>query len=243
MANILLVDDDTDVLDTVSALLESADHHVKQAIDGTALFRIQEETPCDLIILDIGLGNESGFELALELRQRSQVPIIILSGKGREIDKVMGLELGADDYVTKPYSSPELLARVASVLRRSTQTHEPRKNVRREVAYFEDWCLDTTHRKLFNREGDETSLTSGEYSLLAAFVANPDKILSREELLDLTGRKNTVDRSIDVQIMRLRRRLESNTHEPQLIQSVRSIGYIFAALVEWGQSTENPLQT
>jgi two-component system OmpR family response regulator len=236
--NILVVDDDVEFIETVTALLESAHYSVKVATRGAELFQIQEEVPCDLVILDIELGNENGFELAVKLRQQSQVPIIILSGRGREIDKVMGLELGADDYVTKPYSSPEFLARVGSVLRRSRFLVKPEKAARREMAYFGDWCLDTTRRKLFARNGEEVYLTSGEYSLLAAFVKNPDQTLSREELLKLTERKNTYDRSVDVQIMRLRRKLKTDPSSQEFIQSVRSIGYVFAASVDWGQALE-----
>jgi len=233
MNTVLIVDDDPDILDTVGFLLEDAGYRVVTALDGKTMFKgLDKEFP-DLVILDVTLGEENGFELAMQVRKTSSVPIIMLTGKGTETDRVVGLELGADDYITKPYSSAELLARVKSVLRRSKMTRTDTPASTREVAVFQDWKCDMTGRKLFSPTGDEVALTSGEFSLLAVFLQNPERVLSRERLLDLTSRENTFDRSTDVQIMRLRRKIEIDPGNPQLIQAIRGIGYVFAAKVEW----------
>jgi two-component system OmpR family response regulator len=233
METIVLVDDDPDVLDTVGFLFEGVGYQVVCAADGAALFAELESGSPDLIVLDVGLGAESGLELAMQVRKTSSIPIIMLTGKGAETDRVVGLELGADDYITKPYSSAELLARVKSVLRRSKMTQPNQQENGREVATFEGWRCDLTGHKLFSSAGEEVRLTSGEFSVLTAFIRNPGRALSRERLLDLTGRENTFDRSIDVQIMRLRRKIEMDPANPKIIQSMRSIGYIFSTPVGW----------
>lgn len=230
---ILIVDDDADFLDTLSFLLKATGYDVSTAQDGQGLFSKQAEEQPDLILLDIGLGNEDGFELVLKLRKQSNVPVIMLTGRGHETDQVVGLELGADDYIVKPYKSGELLARVKSVLRRSRIVQKQVSERQPCVAHFMDWQCDTTLRKLTSPLGKDTPLTSGEFSLLAAFIQNPDCVLSRERLLSLTNRKNTSDRSLDVQILRLRRKLGQDAAEPELIQAVRSVGYILASKVEW----------
>ena len=233
MNTVLIVDDDPDILDTVGFLLEDAGYRVVTALDGKTMFKgLDKEFP-DLVILDVTLGEENGFELAMQVRKTSSVPIIMLTGKGTETDRVVGLELGADDYITKPYSSAELLARVKSVLRRSKMTRTDTSTSTREVAVFQDWKCDMTGRKLFSPTGEEVALTSGEFSLLAVFLQNPERVLSRERLLDLTSRENTYDRSTDVQIMRLRRKIEVDPGNPQLIQAIRGIGYVFATKVHW----------
>lgn len=209
MKRILVVDDDQELLDTIAFLLDQAGYQVKTAMDGRALFDCVESKWPNLVILDVGLGEESGFELAMVLRKRSSVPIIMLTGRDQENDRVVGLELGADDYITKPYSSAELLARIKSVLRRSDITKANAVRSQAAVAHFENWRCDISRRTLESPAGAEIPLTSGEFSLLAAFVQNPQRVLSREQLLDLTNRENTFDRSIDVQIMRLRKKTGS----------------------------------
>jgi two-component system OmpR family response regulator len=230
---ILIVDDDTDFLDTLSFLLNDSGYNVSTAQDGHSLFSKQSNERPDLILLDIGLGNEDGFELVLKLRKQSNVPVIMLTGRGHETDQVVGLELGADDYIVKPYKSAELLARVKSVLRRSRIVQKQAIERQLSVAHFMGWQCDTTRRKLTSPPGKDIPLTSGEFSLLAAFIHNPDCVLSRERLLSLTNRKNTTDRSLDVQILRLRRKLGQDAAGPELIQAVRSVGYILASKVEW----------
>jgi len=234
MDTILIVDDDADVLDTVGFLLEDAGYGVISAMNGKSMFKELDKGQPDLIVLDVGLGNESGLELAMKVRKSSSVPIIMLTGKGAETDRVVGLELGADDYITKPYGSAELLARIKSVLRRSKITRTKSDDAGREIASFEGWTCDITGRKLHSPDGKEVSLTSGEFSVLVVFVQNPGRTLSRERLLDLTGREKTFDRSIDVQIMRLRRKIETDPSKPQLIQAIRAVGYVFSTQVEWG---------
>lgn len=236
MDTVLIVDDDPEILDTVGFLLEDAGYRIATASDGEGLFRELEKTAPDLMILDVALGRENGFELAMQIRKTSTVPIIMLTGKGTETDRVVGLELGADDYITKPYSSAELLARVKAVLRRSRMTRADASVSTRDVAVFQGWKCDLTARKLFSPTGDEVTLTSGEFSLLAAFLDNPERVSSRERLLDLMHRENTYDRSMDVQVMRLRRKIEVDPGDPQLIQAVRGIGYIFSTKVEWSGS-------
>lgn len=233
MNTVLLVDDDLEVLDTVSFLLVEAGYNVITATNGQAMHAaIERDTP-DLLLLDLTLGKENGLELAMQLRKTSIIPIIMLTGKGSEADRVVGLELGADDYITKPYSSAELLARVNSVLRRSTLTVKSSTEENRIIGKFQGWECNLTNRRLFNPDGDEVLLSSGEFLLLCIFLKNPNKALTREKLLDLTNREETFDRSVDVQIMRLRRKLETDPSNPHLIQAIRSVGYTFAVNVEW----------
>jgi DNA-binding response OmpR family regulator len=233
---ILIVDDDPETLDTVGFLLDEAGYRAVTALNKDGMFRELEKESPDLVILDVMLGSENGFELAMQMRKTSSIPIIMLTGRRTESDRVVGLELGADDYITKPYGSAELLARVKSVLRRSKMPRTDGPAAQREVAVFDGWKCDLTGRKLFSPSGDEVILTSGEFSLLAAFVRNPERVLSRESLLDHISRKAAFDRSIDVQVMRLRRRIEADPGSPQLIQAVRGVGYVFSAKVNWSQS-------
>lgn len=232
---ILVVDDEADLRDTVCYLLTDAGYRATGAADGEAMRRCLIEHDVALIILDIGLGDESGLELALEVRKMSDVPIIMLTAKRAETDRVVGLELGADDYVTKPYSSAELVARVNSVLRRTRKSSNPSKKVapKREIARFDGWELDLTARTLRSPDGRDVPLTAGEFDLLDAFVTHPDHVLSRAELLQKAARDGTVDRSIDVQILRLRRKIEYDPNAPRYIKAIRSVGYVFAMRVEW----------
>ena len=233
MDTILIVDDDSDVLDTVGFLFKESGYHVLTATSGKLMFKELDKGVPDLIVLDVGLGNESGLKLAMRIRETSLVPIIMLTGKKSETDRVVGLELGADDYITKPYSSAELLARVKAVLRRSKMTQEKGNKRKKEIAIFMGWKCDFTAHRLYSPDENEVKLTSGEFSILAAFIQNPGRTLSRERLLDLTGRENTFDRSMDVQIMRLRRKIELDPANPLFIKSIRSVGYVFSVQVEW----------
>ena len=228
MDTILIVDDDSDVLDTVGFLLEESGYRILTATNGKSMFKELDKLTPDLIILDVGLGNESGLKLAMEVRETSMVPIIMLTGKKSETDRVVGLELGADDYITKPYSSAELLARVNSVLRRSKMAHSNKSSNGKQIIEFDGWKCDLTEYKLYAPDGDEVVLTSGEFSILAVFVQNPGRTLSRERLMDLTGRENSFDRSMDVQIMRLRRKIEPDLSSPKFIKTIRSVGYVFS---------------
>lgn len=230
---ILVVDDDDEFLDTVSFLLRDSGYRVCGANNKERMLAAMTAKSPDLILLDVNLGADSGFEIALEVRKSSNIPIIMLTGKGMETDRVVGLELGADDYVTKPYSSAELLARVKAVLRRSKMTMSQSESTQSRIASFDGWKCDLDRRQLFSPDGSSVSLTSGEYMLLTAFLENAGKTMSRDRLLDLTGRDSSFDRSIDVQIMRLRRKLVSGDEATEMIRSVRSVGYIFNPKIEW----------
>ncbi len=231
MDSILVVDDDDAVLDTLGYLLKKNAYHVFTAVNGNALFSELKSGAIDLVILDVMLGEENGFELAMQIRKASNVPIIFLTGKESETDKVVGLEVGADDFISKPYSSAELLARVKSVLRRTKAYSQSTANANNEIFSFLDWKCDLTGRKLVSPDKQEVKLTSGEFSLLEVFVKNPGRTLSRKHMLDLMQREDTFDRSIDIQVMRLRRKLTTTTDQDSIIQAVRGIGYIFAAKV------------
>lgn len=198
--------------------------------DGPAMRRLLAEAPADLVILDLNLPGDSGLVLIEELRRDSAMPVIVLTGSGEVVDKVVGLELGADDYVTKPFELRELLARVRSVLRRA----QPQTgNGRGGVFVFADWRLNPTTRTLVSPAGAPVDLTTTEFNLLAVFVENAHKVLSRDRLLDLVHGRSAgpFDRSIDVQVGRLRRKIETSPKSPHLIKTVRGAGYLFAAKV------------
>jgi DNA-binding response OmpR family regulator len=182
-----------------------------------------------LVILDLQLGREDGLDLLRLIRARSDAPVIVMTGQRRdEIDRVLGLELGADDYVTKPFSLRELLARIRAVLRRWNAGVAPRRNDRRDVVAFGEWVLDRRARRLTEPGGTEVRLTKGEYALLVAFLGAPQRPLTREHLLQATRMHEDVfDRSIDVQILRLRRKLEANPNRPAIIRTERGVGYVF----------------
>jgi two-component system OmpR family response regulator len=185
----------------------------------------------DCVILDVGLPGEDGLSICRRLRGKSTVPIIMVTGRGTDTDRIVGLELGADDYLPKPFNPRELLARVRAVMRRSVAP-EPAPETPR-ILMFEGWRLDMSRRQLFAPDGAPRSLTSGEFNILSIFCQNPRKVLSRDDLLDLLhGRAAAVfDRSIDVQISRLRRKIETNLKDPSFIKTVRYGGYFFTPLV------------
>ena len=233
MEKILIVDDDIDILDTLSFLFEDAGYQTQTVENGLTMFKeIEYEAP-DLIMLDLGLGDENGLELAIKLRKNHTIPIIMLTGKGGEASHVVGLELGADDYITKPYRAAELLARVKSVLRRSKISKVSPEEKNKKIALFDGCKCDIISRRVFSSSEEEIELTSGEFSLLAAFLQNPNQVLSRQQLLDMTGRENTFDRSIDVQVLRLRKKIQKEGVSADIIKAIRSIGYIFTGRVSW----------
>jgi DNA-binding response OmpR family regulator len=189
----------------------------------------------NLVILDLRLGQEDGLDLLRDVRSNSEVPIIIVTGHRRDdIDRVVGLELGADDYLTKPFNLRELLARVRAVLRRlDSRRAAPARDPERGRFRFAGWQLDRRSRRLTDPDGDPAPLTKGEYALLIAFLEAPQRPLSREHLLQATRvHEDVFDRSIDVQILRLRRKLERDPSAPRVIQTERGIGYVFAVPVE-----------
>jgi len=235
-AHILIVDDEAEVRRLLEAGLKAEGYAVSEAADGASLLAVLERKPVDLITLDVRLGGEDGFNLAREVRARNNVPIIMISGKGDMIDRVVGLELGADDYIAKPFHMREVLARVRAVLRRyeakgsEAARASPAEKSRRFE--FEGWVLDAGRRALTNPEGKDCELTTAEFNLLSLLLERPGRVLSRDELMDLLkGHDWTpLDRSIDGLVARLRKKIERG-EVPQLVKTVRGVGYVFAAQV------------
>ena len=224
---VVLVDDDSDIRQLVGAYLAEHGLVVHELADGARLDKVLDAHPIDIVLLDLMLPGEDGLSLCRSLRQQRNVPVIMLTALAEESDRVLGLEMGADDYLTKPFSNRELLARIRAVLRRTElrpTVHEPDAH---ECYGFDGWRLYPNRRELRNPQGALVSLTGGEFDLLVAFVGRPQQVLSREVLLEATKGRNArgFDRSIDVQLSRLRRKLTGS----DLIRTVRGGGYLFAA--------------
>jgi two-component system OmpR family response regulator len=233
--HLLIVDDDADIRQLVSQFLEPHGFHVSAVADGPAMRRVLAGSTVDLVILDLMLPEEDGLTLCRELRAGSQIPVIFLTAANSEADRVVGLEMGADDYLPKPFSTRELLARVRAVLRRSTVPAPPSESLTRgRVLRFSGWTLDTGRRQLVAPDGVLVELSGGEYELLHAFLRSPQIVLNRDQLLDVTrGRvAGPFDRTIDVQVGRLRRKIEEDPKNPSLIKTVRGGGYVLASDVE-----------
>ncbi len=233
-AHILVVDDQQEICDVVAEYLTGEDYRVSIAHDGVGMRRVLGQSPADLVILDLMLPGEDGLTLARSLRSESGIGIIILTGRGETVDRIIGLEMGADDYLPKPFHLRELLARVKSVLRRVQSRDGDAPQPARSQARFAGWNLDLASRELMSPGGQEVRLTTGEFDLLAAFVNNPNQVLSRDRLLDLARNREAgpFDRTIDVQVGRLRRKLEDDPQKPGLIKTVRGSGYIFTPSVD-----------
>ena len=232
-AHILVVDDDGETRQLIARFLRQNGYRVTAARDGREMLEMVRTAPVNLIILDLMLPGPSGLDLCRELRRQSAVPIIILSAKGEETDRVVGLEVGADDYIAKPFAPRELLARVRAVLRRAMASPEMAGRLMGRLIVFSGWQLDTLRRELTSPAGVGIDLSTGEYNLLLAFVEHPQRVLTRDQLLDLA--KNRVsanlDRSIDIQVSRLRRKLDADPAAPPLIKTVRGAGYVFTSAV------------
>jgi len=231
-SHIAVVEDDPDISRMMVSCMTEHGFEVTPAISGRDLDRVMSAEKIDLVILDVGLPGEDGLSICRRLRGKSAVPIIMVTGRDSDTDKIVGLELGADDYLPKPFNPRELVARVRAVMRRSTMAEQQQAEAAR-ILTFEGWRLDMARRQLFDPEGEPRSLTSGEFNILAIFCNNPRKVLSRDELLDqLHGRAAAVfDRSVDVQISRLRRKIETRTKEPSFIKTIRYGGYFFTPQV------------
>ena len=229
-AHLLLVDDDGDIATLADRYFRSQGFRVSTAADGRALRRAMADGAVDLVLLDLGLPGEDGLDLLRWLRGNWDGPVIILSGRGESVDRIVGLELGADDYVTKPFDLRELLARVRSVLRRSG-THEPAGTAGNGTVRFAGFRLDRAARTLTDSTSQPIHLTTGEFELLCALLDRPRRVLSRDDLISLLHGRDAgpYDRSIDVQIGRLRRKIEADPASPEIIKSVRGVGYVFAA--------------
>jgi DNA-binding response OmpR family regulator len=235
-AHILAIDDDPAIRKLVADYLSGNDLRVTAVATGAEMARAFAEHTIDLVVLDLRLAAEDGMELARKLREEGATPIIIVTGKQDEADRVMGLELGADDYVMKPFSPRELLARIRAVLRRYQTAREvpPPRGEKRRAYRFARWELNLGSRRLTSPEGRRVELTHGELNLLQAFCAAPQRVLTREQLLDLSrlNGAEVYDRSVDVQILRLRRKIEPNPAQPQYIKTERRAGYVFSVPVD-----------
>lgn len=233
--HILVVDDDREIRDLLARYLERQHFRVTAVRDAREARRIWPTTTFQMVILDLMLPGEGGLDFARWLRTESDVPILMLTALGEENDRIIGLELGADDYLTKPFNPRELLARMRAVLRRASEVGEKRESGSKTL-FFNGWTLESARRRLLNPEGAEVSLTGGEYDLLVALLDRANKVLTRDMLLDLLrGRQaGPFDRAIDVAISRLRRKLEDDGRHAQLIKTVRGGGYVLAAEVTRG---------
>jgi two-component system, OmpR family, response regulator len=235
-SHVLVVDDDPGIRDLLRRYLTSEGFRISEAGDGTEMRKLLERESVDLVLLDLMMPGEDGLSLARHIRQRWQMPIIMLTGKVDVIDRIVGLEAGADDYVAKPFHLREVLARIRTVMRRlpaggpvpSTAPHEPSG-----IFSFEGWRLDTVKRELLRPGGEVVVLTSGEFELLLVLVRHPNRVLSRDQLMDLVKGRDWAanDRTMDTQIGRLRQKIEVDPGNPDLIKTVRGAGYIFAATV------------
>ena len=231
--HILVVEDDRATRDLISGYLGENHFRVSTAVTARDAERIASGGKVDLVVLDLNLPDQDGLMLAKKLRGEQDLPIVMLTGRAEEMDHVLGLELGADDYMTKPFSPRELLARIRAVLRRAQAKPASRRAEGILTYRFAGFELRTGTRKLITPERNEIELTSGEFSLLCAFLRSPQKILSRDQLLESSRMYDDVyDRSIDVQILRLRRKLEKNPSEPELLKTERGAGYFLACDVE-----------
>ena len=233
--HILVVDDDREIRDLLARFLERSGLRVSVARDGREARRFWGQGHYHLVVLDLMLPGESGLALARWLREQANVPIVMLTAMGDETDRIIGLEMGADDYLAKPFNPRELLARIRAVLRRSGEGEgEAEGAAARRTFHFNGWRLETARRRLLDPEGAEVALTGGEYDLLLALLERPNRVLTRDMLLDLLrGRQaGPFDRAIDVAISRLRRKLDDDGRNAQVIKTVRGGGYILTCDVE-----------
>lgn len=234
VASILIVDDDSDIRTLLASFLETHGFSVTKARDGVEMQDCLGRRHHDLAILDLMLPGQDGLDLCRQLRLHSTMPVVMLTARAEETDRIVGLEIGADDYVTKPFNPRELLARIRAILRRSSGAvslpagAEPRRSYR-----FEGWTLSLERRELTNPAGVMVDLSTGEFDLLLAFLEAPNRVLTREQLLDAARSQpdSVFDRAIDVQVSRLRKKIEPAAAGPPMIRTVRGAGYLFAPRV------------
>jgi len=239
--HVLLVDDDAATRERLADYLTLNDFRVTPAENGERMMEILNDEAVDLVALDLALRGEDGHQLARRLRETSRVPIIIVTSRAEEADRVMGLELGADDYVTKPFSTRELLARIRAVMRRyRTSESAPDGNRTVREYHFAGWTLNLPLHALTSPAGRRVPISNGEFSLLVALLGHPQHVLTRDQLLEFSRLRTTevYDRAIDVQILRLRRKIESNPARPELIKTERGLGYRFCASVTTVHSSQ-----
>ncbi|WEX74466.1 response regulator [Sinorhizobium numidicum] len=232
--HIAVVDDHRDIRDLVGKYLTQQGYRVSVAESGEALRRLLEKGAPDLVVLDIMMPGEDGLTVCRQLRTTTDLPVIFLTAMADGTDRIVGLELGADDYVTKPFNPRELLARIRAVLRRVNSLPPQRGGIRAKMIRFDTWELDTGRRELLGHDGVSVALSTAEFRLLKAFLDHPGLVLSRDQLLDLTAGRaaESFDRSIDNQVSRLRKKIESDPKNPSLIKTHWGGGYSFVAEVE-----------
>jgi two-component system OmpR family response regulator len=232
--HILVVEDDRDISRLVGRYLTANACRVSHAGDGRAMDEVMQSSRIDLIVLDVMLPGEDGLSLCRRLREHTQIPVVMLTAKGDEVDRIIGLEMGADDYLSKPFNPRELLARIRAVLRRTAMAAVLPGAKRTRHLVFDHWRVDCVSRTLTNAHGSLITLTSAEFDLLQVLCERSGRILSRDQLLDLTqGRSaGAFERSVDVLISRIRGKIERDPHRPAIIKTVRSGGYVFTPAVE-----------
>ena len=233
--HILVVDDDSEIRSLLGEYLQKNGYRVTVVADGREMWAaLDGGARVDIVVLDLMLPGEDGLTLCRNLRARSALPVIMLTARGEETDRIVGLEMGADDYLAKPFNPRELLARIKSVLRRARSLPENLQPESARSLRFADWTLDLAARNLLSPDGVLVALSGTEYKLLRIFLAHPNRVLNRDQLIDLMLSRDAspFDRSIDVQVSRLRHRLGENPKEPVIIKTVRGEGYVLAAAVE-----------
>lgn len=232
---ILVVDDDPRIRQMLTRYFEEEGYSVSTAADGMEMKSQFRHKDIDIILLDLSLpGGQDGLDLAREIRSQSDVPIMMLTGRDDVVDRIIGIEIGADDYIAKPFHLREVHARLKSILRRR-QPSAPRADATEDrIIHFEGWTLNLSRRQLLGSDGMEVELTTGEFDMLTAFLEHAGRVLTRDFLMDSTrGRQlEAFDRTIDAQIVRLRRKIEADARNPQLIKAVRGVGYIFTGKID-----------
>lgn len=232
--HILIVDDDREISDLLAEYLEKNGYKTSTAGDGKAMWKALDDHRIDLIVLDLNLPGDDGLTLCRNLRAKSGIPVIMLTARGEPLDRILGLEMGADDYLPKPFEPRELFARIRSVLRRTqAMPTMPGQAAEPQMLRFAGWTMDTTARHLINPQGVVVALSGAEYRLLKIFLDHANRVLSRDQLLNMTAGRDAdpFDRSIDLQISRLRQKLGEDARSPQIIKTVRNEGYVLATMV------------
>ncbi len=232
--HILVVDDHEDIRTTLARYLTKNGMRASTASGGVELRERLKDSAPDLVVLDVMMPGEDGLSLCRHLRETTELPVILLTAMSEDTDRIVGLEVGADDYLTKPFNPRELLARIKAVLRRTHAMPPTSDAVSGETVLFDQWRLDTRRRELTGADGVSVALSTAEFRLLSVLVQRPNMVLSREQLLDLTAGRDAIlfDRSIDNQVSRLRKKIEADPKKPLIIQTVWGGGYMFAASVE-----------
>lgn len=232
--HILIVDDDAEIRSLLREYLQKSGYRTSAVADGKAMWAALDSGRVDLVVLDLMLPGEDGLTLCRNLRARSGIPIVMLTARGDDMDRIIGLEMGADDYLPKPFNPRELLARIKGVLRRARTLPDAIKPEDARTIRFAGWQLDTVARHLISPEGVVVALSGAEFRLLLIFLSHPNRVLNRDQLMDLCQGRDAdpFDRSIDVQVSRLRQRLGDDAREPGIIKTVRGVGYVLTVPVQ-----------